>query len=271
MLPLSLRDKAQVFRFFGRARSQSGDPYGGLKTLEMAIPLALKAKYWDCLGKTRVELGISWLTVGDLPNSVDNFEAYLLDLPRYDTAKDYLGHVHYNLGLAYRRRRDHDRAIQHYIAAVEWFTERGHTLLTAETHQNLAWLYCLQGNRDMAEVEIEIAETFSEVCTSEFRVEQLVCRAFLHVLNKQVKRSAELIQEVLQPGRPGCTDSHRAHACWIGGKCLLAIFAFDDAQAYADFAIEYSLRSKDTGAMSLATALKAEIARRRRESDEAVG
>jgi hypothetical protein len=92
LLPdLTPREMGRLFRLSGRARSESGDPYGGLKVLELAIPWALKAKDWDCAGKARAELGISWLLVGDIPNAIDNFQAYLLDLHRYDEAATYLG------------------------------------------------------------------------------------------------------------------------------------------------------------------------------------
>jgi len=92
------------------------------------------------------------------------------------------------------------------------------------------------------------------------------------MLDKEIIRAAGLVQEVLKPGRPGCNDGHRAYACWIGGKCLAAVYHLDAAQDYAKFATEHALAAKETGAMSLANSLKAEIEqRRRRFNDEAVG
>jgi tetratricopeptide (TPR) repeat protein len=266
---LTSGQRGSICRLLGRAKGESGDPFGGLKVLELSIPLAMKAKDWDCLGKARAELGISWLTIGDYSQAVECFQAYLLDLHRYDSAKSYLGPVHYNLGLAYRRRKDHLRALYHYHQAVEWFTERGYTLHAGKTHQNLAWLYCLEDDAQNAEIEVQVAESFAEVCGTEFKTEQLLCRSFIHILRKEVVPAVTLACEVLQPGRPGTTDTHRANANWLAGRCSLALYNFDSANAFAAFATEYALRANDTAAMSLASNLKAEVARRRKGFDEA--
>jgi tetratricopeptide (TPR) repeat protein len=209
--------------------------------------------------------------VGDYVSTIETLQAYLLDFKRYQTAKSYLGPVHFNLGLAYRRRKDNLRALHHYHQALEWFSERGKTAQAGKTHQNIAWLFCLENDPDKAESEIELAETFSEVSGPEFMTEQLLCRAFVHILRKEVKQAVALAAEVLLPGRPGATDSHRANANWLAGTAALAVYHLEGDSAFADFAVEYSIRAKDTAAMSLASQLKSEVIRRKASRDEAAG
>jgi tetratricopeptide (TPR) repeat protein len=242
-----------------------------MKAMEMAIPLALASRDWDCLGKARAELGTAWVFAGDYSNAVDCFLAYLLDYRHYQTAARYLGTVHYNLALAYRRRKDNLRAVEHYKEALEWFSERGHTLMSGKTHQNLAWLYCLEQNLEAAEAEIQLAQTFAEALGAEFKTEQLICRAFLHMLRKEILEAVKLTQEVLQDGRPGTTETQRAHAYWLCGRVALAIYDLDTAQAMAELATRHALLARDPSAMSLASSLKAEVARRRQKNDEAAG
>lgn len=271
MLPdLSYREQGRLFRLYGRARGQSGDPFGALKALEMAIPHALKAKDWDCLGMARAELGVAWLHVGDTANALEYLQAYLLDLEKYDRAKGFYGDVHYNLGLTYRRRRDPERALYHYREAVEWLTFRGYVLQAGETHQNIAWLHCLEGDTEAAEAELALAETFADVCGPTFKVEQLVCRALLHWVRRDIKAALELSREILHPRRQVCTDLQKAHACWIAGTAAAAVWNLPDAQFFAEQAAKYAIKAKDTSAMNQACALKADIARRN-SWDEAAG
>lgn len=272
MVPdLSPREMGRLFRLAGRARGESGETYASLKYFELAIPWALRAKDWDCLGMARAESGIAWLTAGDLAGALDALHAYLLDHHRYDKAKVYLGHVQYNLGLTYRRRRDYESAVRHYVAAVEWFTEKGYTLQAAETHQNLAWLYCLTGNIEEAERELELAESFSDVCRPDFKVEQLVCRALVLKSQGLIGDAMKMVEEVLQPGRPGASDSHRGYAAWITGTIALALRQFDKAIFFADLAINYAMQVRDTGVMSQAAALRSAALTQRGDQEQAAG
>jgi tetratricopeptide (TPR) repeat protein len=272
LLPdLTPREMGRLFRLSGRARSESGDPYGGLKVLELAIPWALKAKDWDCAGKARAELGISWLLVGDIPNAIDNFRAYLLDLHRYDEAATYLGHVHYNLGIAYRYRKDYDQAVSHYREALEWFTQRGYTLQAGETLQNLTWLYCMKGDTVSADESLTLAETYARVCGPEFKVEQILCRALLLKTQRQIQPALQLAQELLEPGRPQCTTSQKAYAAWIVGSIALSVWNVENAWYFANLAIKHALNAKNVFAMSQASALRAEVYRRKQSAEEAAG
>lgn len=269
MPDLSARDQARLFRLGGRATAETAGPYAGLKLLELALHLALKAKDWDCLGGTRVELGVYWLMVGDIPNAIEYLKSYLLDLERYTSAKGYLGHVHYNLGLAHRRRGDLAAAVSHYEAAVEWFTEKGYTLQAGATHQNLCWLYCLGGQHEEATRELELAESFGEVCGQGFRVEQLVCRALLYRVQGSLGEATKMAEEVLQPGRQGATPAHKGNAAWIVSTIALEVRHYPNAKYFADLAITYALEAKDTAIMSQANKVKAEIARRQGLGEEA--
>lgn len=239
--------------------------------MELAIPLAMQARDWDCLGKARAELGTSWLFIGDYSNAIEYFQAYLLDFHRYDTATKYLGPVHFNLALSFRRRKDNQRAVDHYRKSLEWYSERGFTVMSGKIHQNLAWLHCLDGDVEAAQDEIRLADTFAEVCGAEFKTEQLLCRAFVHMLQKELICALTLTAEILQSKRPGTTDSHKANSCWIAGRCALALYNLKTAQEFAEYAIEYALRAKDTAAISAANTLKADVARRKQGSDEAAG
>lgn len=272
MLPdLTPRHRAEIFRLSGRARGESGDQYGATGVLETAIGWAFKARDWDTAGMARAELGICWVEIGDIPAAIDSFQAYFLDMHRYQRAKAFEGFVHFNLALAYRRRKDHRMAIHHYQAALEWFSERGLTNYVGVVHQNVAWMYCMEGNAEAAHASLDLAGTFTGVCGPPFRVELLVGRAFAYKVQGQIGQAMALVQEVLQPGRPAVTDSHRASASWLAGTVGLAVHRLDDAWYFANSSIRYAMAANDCGIMSLASSLRAEVIRRRNILGEAAG
>lgn len=270
LLPdLTPKENARVLRLGGRAVVEISGPYAGIKCLEMAIPLALHAKDWDCLGTARADLGSFWLMTGDYGNAVEYLQAYLLDYARYDVARGVLGHVHYNLALALRHRYQFHAAVEHYERAVAWFTEKGYVLQAGSTHQNLAWMYCLLGRLDEAGREIDIAETFAPVCDNDFRMEQMVCRAFLLRLMKQVRDALLLVQEVLHQSRKKVSPAHKGNAAWVAGSIALDLRQYRQAVDYAGLATRYGLLGQDPSIMSLASKLKAEAHRRMVEGEEA--
>lgn len=270
LLPgLPQQDKRRTYRYLGRARGQAGDPYGARKLLEMSQVLALEARDWDCLGMARAELGITWLMTGDYASAIDSFRSYFLDFKRYQEARSAEGLVHYNLGLACRRRRDYPAAIEHYTRAVAWFTERGYTLHAGQTHQNLVWVYCLDGNYDEAERELTTADSFLEVCGPAFQAEQLVCRALYHHCIGQIGTSMLAVEEVLRPTRTGVTATHKGHSAWIAGCNALRARHYDMATYFADLATQYALEAKEPAIMSQASLLRADIAKWKGEGEAA--
>lgn len=266
---LSQRHKAKLYRMLGRARGQGGDPYGALQVLEVSRVLATETRDWDCLGFVRAELGIAWISVGDYGNAVDCFKAYYADFNRYGEARSAEGLVHYNVGLAHRRMRNYPIAIEHYTWAVSWFTERGYTLHAGQTHQNLTWVYCLDGNYDEAERELTTADSFLEVCGPAFQAEQLVCRALYHHCTGQVGTSMLMVEEVLRPTRTGVTATHKGHAAWIAGCNALRSRHYDMATYFADLATQYALEAKEPAIMSQASLLRADIAKWKGEGEAA--
>lgn len=269
LLDLAQWERARVCRYLGRSRGQAGDPYGALKVLEMAHVLAQESRDWDCLGLARAELGITLLMTGDYANAIDSLQSYFLDFRRYNEARAVEGLVHYNLGLASRRRRDYPAAIDHYTRAVSWFTERGYTLHAGQTHQNLSWLYCLDGNYDEAERELITADSFLDVCGPAFQAEQLVCRALYHLCTGQLGTSMLMVEEVLRPTRTGVTPTHKGHAAWIAGCVALESRHHDMATYFADLATQFALEAKEPAIMSQASLLRADIANRKAEGEAA--
>jgi tetratricopeptide (TPR) repeat protein len=263
------RQKGKLYRLAGRASGELFGPYAGIKLLELSVPWALRAKDWDTLGAVRADLGTFWLMIGDYSNAVEWLQSYLLDYQKYDKAGGLLGHAHYNLALAFRRQLKYAQATEHYRQALEWSTRKGFTMQAGVTHQNLAWLYCLLHEPDLATAELDVAETFSDVCGEGFKIEQMLCRAFVLRLTKEVKSAIKLVCEVLEPKRAHATSSHRANAAWIGGSVALDLREYDQAVYFADMSTKYALEANDTAAMSQASKLKAEAVRRLHRGDQA--
>lgn len=266
-LPLS--QKAWAYRILGGARARSGDPYGALKVLEMAQSLSLKVQDWDCLGAARVDLGIAWLMIGDYGSSIESFQSYLLDHNRYSKAKSFQGVAHFNLALAYRRARRYQASVEHYTQALSWFTERGYTLQAGQTHQNLAWAYCLNGHYIGAGLQLAIADTYLDVCGQSFQAEQLVCRSLYFLGLGQLGTSMLMVEEVLRPSRTAVTDTHRGHAAWIAGCVALRARHLEMAAFFADMATQFALDAKEPAIMSQVSLLRAEIAKRKSEEEAA--
>lgn len=266
---LSTSAQARVLKYLGRCQAQLGDFYGAVRVLETAHVLARNSRDWDCLGLARAELGIIRLLIGDYSNAIDVLQTYFLDLEHYTEARAAEGLVQYNLGLAHRRRRDYRAAIERYTLAVSWFIERGYTLHAGQTHQNIAWVYCLDGNYDEAERELTTADSFLEVCGAAFQAEQLVCRALYYHCTGQIGTSMLMVEEVLRPTRTGVTATHKGHATWIAGCNALRARHYDMATYFADLATQYALEAKEPAIMSQASLLRADIAKWKGEGEAA--
>lgn len=256
---LTPKEKGQVYRAWGRARIGHSDFYGAIDLMNRAIPLALKARDWDCLGYIRSDLGGAYTTVGDIEAGINQLQAYLLDYSRYHQATEQYGKVRFNLALAFEYQRRYPEAIPQYEAAIEWCTLRGHAKEKAMAHQNLAWLYCTLGQPDQAKTHLEIADTYREALSPSFDAEQICNWALYHWTVLNVDQAIECVQEVLLGKRPGVDAHHRGQAAVIGGKIAVLLGQERIARLCLNEATEAALDASDPPLANECTALRAAI------------
>lgn len=245
MESLTDRERARVYRAWGRARAGLNQPHGAIEILNKAIPLALQVKDWDCLGYVRADLGSLYTTVGDIDLGVNSLLAYLLDFERYDAAREMYGKVHYNLALAFKYQRKYTQAAGCYEEAINWFTLRGDALMKAMSHQNLSWLYCTLGETATARQHLEVADTFREVLSPAYDAEQLCCWALYHWTVGAVGDAVDYVQEVLLAKRQGVDAHHRGQAAAIGGNIAVLLGQEKWARQLLDLATACAVEAED--------------------------
>lgn len=256
---LSSRESGQVLRAWGRAKIGLNDFHAAIDLMERAIPHALKAKDWDCLGFLRSDLGGAYTAVGDVEAGVDQLKAYLLDTSRYSTAREQHGKVLFNLALAHRYKRRYPEAIAQYEAAIDWSTLHGHTREKAMAHQNLAWLYCTIGQPIEARCHLEVADTFREVLSPSFDAEQICCWAIYYWTVGDIGHAIDCAQEILLADRPGVDAHHRGQAAVISGRIAVLVGWERQARLCLNAAIEAAVEAEDPPLANDCSALRAAI------------
>lgn len=254
--------QGRLYRLLARIHAETGEIYAATKLYELAWPLLLKALDWDYLGMVRSELGITWLTIGDIPAAINCFAAYLLDFERYRRARSSRGFVHYNYGLALCRSRRPQEAAAQYHEALEWLAVHGFTELIGETHQNLAWLHCDLDELEQAERALDLADSLSDRLPPRFKTQQLVCQAYLLMKQKRIGSALNLVEEILNPGRPDTLPAHRGHAAWIAGTIAVQCGWEDSARFFADVIADEAVNGIDVGIANRLSTLRKLVADR---------
>lgn len=243
--PLTVRQRGRVLQAWGRAKAGLNDPYAAVKLMERAMPLALKAKDWDCLGFLRADLGALYITIGDIEMGVDYLRGYLLDSQWYKEAEALYGKVRFNLAVGHKHRKRYDLAIGEYCEVIDWCTLRGHILEKAMAHQNLAWLLCVVGRQDEARINLEVADTYRERLSASFDAEQVCCWAYYHWSVGQVGCAINCVQEILLGRREGVDDYHRGQAALVGARVALRLNQEYPAKLLVSKATDFSAESGD--------------------------
>lgn len=209
----------RIYRAGGRACLGLSEFPASVTLYELGLPYALQAKDWDTLGFIRHDLGAAYLFLGDTLKARKQFEAYLMDYPRYQEARRLEGNAHYNLGLLYRERKEYQLAAAAYRQALHCYVQRGEIRNGADCHQNIAWMLLIQRKADEAKAHIDLAAGFQEGLPQDFRTEQLVLSAFYHQVLGQVRTAADYLTPILE-SRVAATDEHRASAKWVQAQLL---------------------------------------------------
>lgn len=263
-------ERADIYRLVGRVRYELKDLYTAAKMFELAVQLAFLTRRWDCLGAARAELGATWLSLGHLDSGVEQLRAYLVDLHRYDAAKAYLGHVHFNLGLAHSRRKEHGAAIRHYGEALQWAIDRGQVDFALRTYHNLAWEYVAIGDSDSAGANLDLAESLTERCEPVYRIDQMVGRANQLRCRGEIGAAMALVKEVLNPSRQDTSHNHRGNAAWIAGKVAQALDQLNLARIFMETARYHALEAQDVWVLDRVRELEVDLDGATRSSGWAV-
>ena len=238
MESLSDREMGRMYRMWGRAKAGLNELKAATTLLERALPHAMVAEDWDCVGCVRSELGTLYTSAGDLYRGTRYLRDYRRDLNRYqEEALAFQGKVSFNLGLACRYQKQYSDAILHYSEALAWFDQHGWQTEKGMTHQNLGWLHATIDQLPQAKAQLELADAHRESAPPAFDAEQLCCWALYHLKAGQVGSAMDSIQEVLLADRPGVTVHHRGQAALVGGYVAVKLGQKKEAERMLDLAM----------------------------------
>jgi tetratricopeptide (TPR) repeat protein len=224
----------------GKTRYGEGDFVGAIAFFERALRQAFTLRAIESVATCRVALGAAYVQTAELPQAYEHLMAYLADLPRFRDGAKWEGHVRYNLGLICRRTGRPAEGIEHYLAAVDFFVQRGFYRDAGDSQQNLVWLYLLEENAEAALPHLECAESYAHHLEPEYRAEMLCCWARYYLVANQPDIATAYSEEVLVGHTPGVLPRHKSMAAVIAGDIAFSMEDFAQAQLLARHAIKFA-------------------------------
>lgn len=242
---LSEQEYLGVLLAGGKARYGEGDFLGAIAFFERALRLAFALHNADSMATCRVALGAAYIQTGELRQAYEHLVAYLADLQRVTDGAKWEGHVRYNLGLICRRSGRTTEGIEHYLAAVDFFVQRGFYRDAGDSQQNLAWLYLLDGNAEAARPHLDCAETYAHHLEPEYRAEMLCCWARYYRVTRQLEVATAYAEEILVGQTPGVLPKHKSMAAVIAGDIALLLEEIEQARLLAQRGIQFAEESRE--------------------------
>jgi|GEM_PF-3532726 len=240
----------RIYRAGARACIKLGENHACMKVAELGLPYAVRAQDWDSVGFLRHDLGCAHIFLGNTSPAREQFEAYLMDLPRFGESRRLEGFVHYNLGLLYRQQREYALAVAAYRQAVHCFNDRGLVRDTADCHQNIAWLFLVQKKPNEARIHIDLAAALQEEQPDDFAAEQLTLWAYYRNELRDNHTAAQYLQPILDGLQPS-TDEKKASAWWVAAKIRLDQGQREGAKEAVEQARVYALAAKASHLLNL--------------------
>lgn len=250
-------EQAKLLRMACRASLGLQDYYAAARFGERAVEQAREVGDRLTLGQALYELGHAYLHIGESAGAQQQLEAFLALLVDVPVLADLKGKALFNLAHAHRKQRDWISAVAMLEQAATWFDRAGQAGPRAQVDLDLAWCYIMMGTPALADPHIARLEAHLQVTDDAGLACDLVSMQALRTrAGHELATSSRLCRELLDPGRPGVTDHHRAEACWILGENALDVGSLEEAGTFVNLAIEYAARDNWPTMMNLAGDLR---------------
>lgn len=260
---LSVQEEGAVLRMACRASLSLADFYAAAKLGERALERAREAGDLNTLGNAHFDLGVAYTHIGDTHLAEQNLDAFLTLLPQMEGAESREGKAFFNLAIIHRQRKQWHTAVQTLERAAILFERHGQKMERARCALDTAWCYLMLGTSAMAAPHLAQVEEYVSRFEDEDLATDLICeKALYYRLEGEIATSSQLCQEVFTPGRPGVTSHHLGEAAWIMGENALDLGRIEEANIFANMALDHAARDTWPSLMNLACDLRRRIAAR---------
>jgi tetratricopeptide (TPR) repeat protein len=232
--------------------------YAAAKHGERALNLAEQAGDPDLMARAHYDLGVVYVHIGDSRLAEEHLRTFLAMADQLESDRErHVAVAYYNLSRVFRQRRNHADAIAELKRAGALFQQIGNRWLAVRCHQDIAWCVLMDKQPDEATPHLAEMEAYLQEHADDGLAADLLCeQALWHQLKGNVATSMVLCEEVFQPGRAGVSDHHMAEAAWIMGENMLLVGHFQEAQVFANMALEHAVKDGWPLGMNLACDLR---------------
>lgn len=208
----------------------------------------------------RGELGEFFLTLGDTHEAVRYLQSSLADLEKSGELTELTPRLWQSLGQAFSQRIDYTEAAQAFDRAALLFRDlqmhRSAVEAVRLAGANLLYA-CLP---EQARPRLDAVSEYLRQAPDDRISACLLCDLALYYrLHGALKKSTDLCEEALIPGRPGVDPSILATACSIAGNNALDLGCRDEAATFAALALEYAITTRHPRQINQAVALRRRI------------
>lgn len=267
---LNESELAEAYLYAAIAKFGLQEFWGSLKLAERAMNLPAASR--ETAGKGALVAAHSEIEIGDYSVAIGHLELSLELLANSEEYRRQEGVIHQNLGLAYRAKREWDKANMHYEWAANVFSQRGEMNRALTCYRNAAWCFLTQADADRAEIPLAKIEAYiaeHPEIDPEWYLMQLVDRAYVKLVRGEAEEAIVLCEEASAPGRVGVDDELRCEASWIAGEAALLLGQLDQAALFADYTIEWALKAQWPLMMNRGNELRRRIFAQRGWADSA--
>jgi tetratricopeptide (TPR) repeat protein len=261
---------AETYVYGAIAKFRLQEFWGSLKMAERAMSSPTAGP--GTIGMAALMAGLNEIEIGDYAMAIDHLQMAMEQSEGSEDLRRQEGVLHHNMALAYRARRDWEKANMHYEFAAHVFSHKDEMSSALECYRGAAWCYLNQGDATRAEIliaKIEAYLTTHPNADPHWYTYLLVDRAYVLLCRGQSEEAINLCEEVSAHGRVGVSDEARTEASWIAGEAALQLGHLDEAALFADYTIEWALKVQWPYMMSRGNDLRRRVFVQRGQTESA--
>nr|PZN73523.1 MAG: hypothetical protein DIU55_03135 [Bacillota bacterium] len=257
---LTPEELATAYKGTAMASYYRREIYAAIKLGEYALEVAERTSNWELINKCHYDLGEYYLTLGDYPQAYDHLMKCLHELHRTPYLVDVEAGTHHKLALLFRYRRQYEDAIGAHHLSLDLLRQCGNWPLLMEALRGLVYCYLALDQPEEALPYLEQLERYlAEHPNDQVAASLLTDWAYYYQKMGDLRQSMVFCTRAMAPGLPGQDENVLSTASVIAGENALALGRYDEAQLFANLAMQYALESRQSALMNRALALQRKL------------
>jgi len=253
-------DRVHAYRGAALAHYSLQGVFAAVKLGEVALGLAQKLSDGELSARLRVELAEFYLALGDTHMAREHLFRCEEEPATCGPQPALKARLKQDRGQMHRLRKEYDEAAASLLEAADLYGREGSHRQALEALRAVVASYLEGGRPGLAWPVLErVSACLQEHPDEELSALHVTDLAHYYRLVGDLRVSMNFCEEALIPGRPGVDDRVLATASAIAGANALDLGSRQEAQSFAELAMEYAIRSKLPHLMNQASALRARL------------